>query len=217
MNVGEIALRVKRQFGDEEGAQIRNDDIIRWINDAQRDLAVSNDLLQTTATTPIIAGQDQYFLPPDILTLRSVRVFGRKLEVLSAEQAAEWTPNTPEQQQGVVTHFSQWALKIDLYPVPVINDPAGLQVYFTRSPLPVVDVTDVPELPLQYHNRIVEYCLAQAHELDDNMESYKMKMDAFKEGANMLNGLDQVGQHSYTSISVSSRDAGVDDWYGYYG
>jgi hypothetical protein len=214
VNVLEIAKRVKRQFGDEAGAQITDEDIIRWINDAQRDLAASNDLLQTTATTKVVRGQDHYNLPPDLLTLRSVRVSGRKLEPLSNEQAADWAPNTPQQRQGMVTHFSTWALKIDLYPIPDYNDTDDLQLYYTRSPIPVATMDDVPELPLQYHNRIVDYCIAHAHELDDNMEAYKFKMQQFQEGALSIAGFDQVVSDKYPSISVSDRDTDLGHvWY----
>ena len=212
MNVSEIAKRVKRQFGDEAGAQITDEDILRWVNDGQRDLAVSNDLLQTTATTRIKNGQDQYHLPPDILTLRSVRIQGRRLESLTADQAASWTPNV-NQPKGMPTHFSQWALKIDLYPVPDFDDPNDLQIYYTRHPIPLQGMDETPELPVQYHNRLVDYCLAQAHELDDNMESYQLKMREFKEGAAMINGLDQVTTDVYSSVAVSSYDMDGGDWY----
>lgn len=212
MNVGEIALRVKRQFGDEAGAQITDADIMRWINDAQRDLAASNDLLQSTATAAITSGQDQYFLPPDTLTLRSVRVAGRKLSPLTAEQAADWAPNVNGEAKGKPTHFSMWSLKIDLYPTPNYTDPNDLQIYYTRNPIAVEKLTDIPELPLAYHNRIVDYCIAQAHELDDNMESYRMKMDQFTQGSKALNGLDHVMTEVYSSISVGAADLGSGDW-----
>lgn len=212
MLVSEIATRVKRQFGDEVGAQITDEDIIRWINDAQRELAVSNDLLQTTATTAIKKGQDQYHLPPDILQLRSVRVAGRKLAFLSPDQAAEWTPNLNSEAKGKPTHFTQWSLKIDLYPTPDYDDANDLQLYYTRNPLLVKTTTDTPELPQQYHNRIVDYCIAQAHELDDNMESYRIKMEQFTSGAAALNGLDQIATEAYSSISVTTRDTSWEGW-----
>lgn len=215
MQVSDIITRVKRQFGDEAGAQITDADIIRWINDAQRDLAASNELLQTTAYTDLIAGQDNYYLPPDILTLRNIRIDGRKLESLTNDQAATWTPNTPNQATGTPTHFSQWALKFDLFPIPDRSVKKGIHLYYTRSPIPVAVGSDVPELPLQYHNRIVDYCLAQAHELDDNLDSYKLKMEMFRDGALSVQGLEQVTSDVYPTISVSRRDTGAEDFHYY--
>lgn len=55
MLVSEIATRVKRQFGDEAGAQIEDADILRWVNDAMIDIARTNNLLQISATTATTA------------------------------------------------------------------------------------------------------------------------------------------------------------------
>lgn len=205
MNVSEILRRVKRQFGDEAGLQISDADIIDWINDAQRDLATSNDLLQTTATTPIIKGQDQYHLPPDILMLRSVRVAGHRLEPIDIEQAASLIPNVGNGATGVPTHFTVFASKLDLHPTPNFADPNDLQLYYTRAPIPVAKPEDVPEVPLQYHNRIVEYCLGKAYELDENWPAAQIKSQQFAEGALELRGRDGI-QDFYPSITS------VDGW-----
>jgi hypothetical protein len=37
--VGQIYDYVKRAFGDESGVQLTNADIVRWINDAQNEIA----------------------------------------------------------------------------------------------------------------------------------------------------------------------------------
>lgn len=213
MNVGEIALRVKRQFGDEAGAQITDADIIRWINDAQREIAHSNDLLQTVATTASVSGQDQYSLPPDLLTLRQVRYATRSLNYLSATEARNLGTDTAT---GEPTHFSVYGAKIDLYPIPSVNDGDDIQIYYTRQPNSVAVSADVPELPIQYHNRIVEYCIAQAYELDDNNESYQAKMQQFQDGVDKLKTLgDWQVQDVYPSISVSSADYGDAGWSDY--
>jgi hypothetical protein len=214
MLVSEITQRVKRQFGDEAGAQITDADIIRWINDAQRDIAHNNNLLQTTATTPLVSSQDQYTLPPDLLTLRSVRCQGRKLSFLSPEEASDWVGG--DTAVGEPTHYSVWGAKIDLYPTPSRSDSDDLQLYYTRQPVAVTLLTEEPELPQQYHNRIVEYCIAQAFELDDNFESSKYKMQQFQDGIDRLKeNADWQVQDVYPSITVSQADFG--DSYGYGG
>lgn len=206
MNVGEIALRVKRTFGDEAGAQITDADIMRWVNDAQREIAFNNDLLQTTATTATVVGKDQYTLPPDVLTMRSVRYGGRTLSYLSPEEAAKLI-GTDSTATGTPTHYSVWARNIDLYPAPDAADPDDLQLYYTRQPAVVTTTSQEPELPLKYHNRIVEYCIAQAYELDDNMDSYRQKMQQFQDGVEKIKGSEEwQAQDVYPSISVSVHD-----------
>lgn len=212
MLVSEIALRVKRQFGDEAGAQITDADIIRWVNDAQREIAVNNDLLQTTATTATVNGQDQYTLPSDVLTMRSVRYGGRKLAYLSPEESSAMI-GSDGTTKGTPTHYSVWARNIDLYPAPDVDDPDDIQLYYTRQPVAVTAAGDEPELPQQYHNRIVEYCIAQAYELDDNTESYQNKMKQFNEGVEKLKGQgDWQSQDVYPSITVSPGDYGDGAW-----
>lgn len=205
MKVSDIAARVKRQFGDESGVQITDDDIMRWINDAQRELAVINDLLQTTATAAITVGQEQYYLPPDILKLRSVRVGGRRLAYVSIEDAADLIPDSRQGPTGTPTHFTQFANKIDLYPTPDRADGNDLQLYYTRIPLSVAKVTDTPELPSQYHNRITDFCLQHAYEMDENWQGASVKQAAFEAGRLELKGQEMM-QESYPSIRS------VEDW-----
>lgn len=207
MNVEQIIRRVKRQFGDEANVQINNTDIVDWINDAQREIAIHDDLFQTTSTTAVVNGQDQYHLPPDIMMLRSVRVAGRKLTPVSIEQAAELIPNLNSSPSGVPTHFTVFAAKIDLYPTPNFSDPNDIQLYYTRNPVVAVDPKDVPEIPLQYHNRIVEYCLQKAYELDENWEAANVKGQQFSVGVAEIKGRDVV-QDYYPAIT--SIDEGAD-------
>ena len=214
MLVSEIATRVKRQFGDEAGAQITDADIMRWINDAQREIAANNDLLQATATSNIVAGTDQYNLPTDVLTLRSVRYNGRRLALMTADEAANYVNQDTAKSSGEPTAYSLWGLKIDLYPTPAAALVGGLSVAYTKIPTQVTALGDTPELPQQYHGRIVEYCLAQAHELDDNMESYQAKMNQFQDGMDRMKGMDAPDQIVYGGISTSIADAGDGGYYG---
>ena len=51
LNIQDVANRVKRTFGDESGVQVTDDDIIRWVNDAQLEISRQNeDLLEAVGT-----------------------------------------------------------------------------------------------------------------------------------------------------------------------
>lgn len=219
MLVSEIATRVKRQFGDEAGAQIKDEDIVRWVNDAQREIAVTNDLLQTLATTALIIDTGEYTLPPELLTLRNVFIGSRKLKGISTQEADEWQSRGSD-NKGEPTHFWIYANKINLYPTPTAT--GDLKIYFTKQPdeiaVPPGGMTATPELPQQYHNRIVEYCIAQAYELDDNFESYEKKMQQFMMGMDKLKGNQEwERQDVYPSITVAAADAGDGLWGDFYG
>ena len=211
LSVAEIAIRVKRQFGDEAGSQINDADIMRWINDAQREIAINNDLLQVVGKVGLLAGVSQYGLPQGMLMLRSVRANKRKLDHLTRSEESNFLSDK-EFSSGEPTHYSYWANALDLYPTPDKTVADALVIYYIRTPIAVTALADVPELPAQYHNRIVEYCIAQSHELDDNLESYQAKMRMFKDGVAGMKGMDDTEQDVYPSISTA-RD---DTYYNYY-
>lgn len=216
MNGTEIATRVKRTFGDESGAQIQDADILRWINDAQREIAWNNDLLQIKATAAVVANQAGYSMPADILRLRSVKYQGVPLSGTSMQEADDLLSNyaTPTQVPvGVPQTFWVYAQTITLYPTPSTAGATDLTLFYTRSPTELTALSQTPEIPTQYHNRIVEYCVAQAYELDDNLNASQAKLAQFKSGIESSRGdLDFVPQDVYPGITSLPSDYGD---YGY--
>lgn len=211
MLVSEIATRVKRQFGDEAGAQIQDADIIRWCNDAQTDIAVNNDLLQVSATTATTSGVQKYTIPTNLLILRSAKWQGIKLQSVSMEEADTLmlSASSPPASQGTPNAFWQFARQIYLWPIPAANGTTDLTLYYTRQPVQITAVGDTPELPLQYHTRLVEYCIAQAAELDDNLAHFQLKMGQYKQGIDSLkSNATWENQDFYPSITASMRDMG---------
>lgn len=214
MLVSEIATRTKRQFGDESGAQIDDTDIIRWINDAMVDIAINNDLLQVSAYTATVAGTQKYTVPTNLLILRSVKWKGQKLQPISMEDA-DTLMVAADPQGGTPSTFWQFARQIYLYPVPDSNGTSDLSLFYTKQPTNVTLTSDTPELPVQYHPRLVEYCIAQAAESDDNLQQYQMKMQQFNTNVDKLkSNATWENEDVYPSITASSRDYGSDFYSG---
>ncbi len=212
LTVSDIAIRVKRQFGDENGAQINDADILRWVNDAMRDIALRNNLLPIKATTATVAAQQDYALPSDLLTLVSVRYGTEKLAALTLQEADEYV-DASTNNQGVPQYFSVWGSTISLYPIPTDAN-TSLNLFYNRQPLVVNDNSDIPEIPAAYHLRLVEYCIAQAFELDSEMESYQAKMAQFNDGVkNTKDNGEWQTRDFYPHISVvleDTVDSGMD-------
>ena len=208
LRVSDIIARVERQFGDEANIQVEDADIIRWINDAQRELALHNNLLQARAVAGVVKGQAEYTLPLDILTVRSIRHNGQKLQPMSAQEAEERITNTTE--SGQPQYFWVWSQRVTLYPTPDTTITEGLQIFYSRQPASVAVATDIPELPVQYHNRIVEYCLQKAYELDENWQAAQVKGQQFQDGVNELKAnVDWVERDFYPTItSLPEHDYG---------
>lgn len=204
MLVNDIGLRVKRQFGDEAGIQVTDADIIRWVNDAQREIAKEDSLLQTFATTSAVANQQEYVRPPDILVLRSVHYNGIKLKGLAPQEAEDYiaTKDTPIGEPQV---FWIWANKIFLYPIPSANLVDGIRIFYTRLPKPVDSQDDAPEINVEHHGRIVEYALQQAYEMDENWQAAQMKQKQFKDGMEAKPSEPDPSDY-YATITVRPED-----------
>lgn len=205
MKLSDIITRVQRQFGDDLQAQITKEDIVRWVNDACLEIATNNYTNQGIfkGHTPVVVGQPEYNLPADLLTLRSVRANGIKLTHTTYDQLTE-LPEFSETATGAPTCYWVYDNMIYLWPTPY-EALGTVDVYYTKSPdlLTILMLDKEPDVPKQYHPRIVEYCIAQAAELDDNLGHYQLKMGQFKDNLTNLkqNGEQPEGDDYYPSIT----------------
>lgn len=210
MDAQEIATRVKRAFGDEAGVQIDNEDIIRWINDGQKEIASANFLLETTATASTSVGVNEVSLPSDIQSLFSVWYNGVRLEGLSKREAEESilkVGDPTSQVTGEPTQFWIWANKMYLYPVPN-SDNGTLKLFYNRFPAEVTSITDPLELDSKYHKILVDYCLQQAYELDEDYQASQMK--EAQVSSNLSAFLDDekwTQKSTYPTITTLAEDA----------
>lgn len=217
MLVSDIKRRVKRAFGDESGSQITDTDIIDWINDAQIEICRSNDVIQVIGTiaTTINVGLYSLTALADILKLVTVKYDGMTLKGMTQQEADEFI-STYDQGvlgTGIPQYFWIFAGKITLYPVP--SQVKNLSIYYIRKPLAVAIDADIPEIPVQYHTQIVDYCIARSRQQDNDVNGYLTKMTEFK-GNVKESAIDEdwVSQQFYPNISVSRDDT---DYWGLYG
>jgi len=204
-----FSLAFSVSFGDESGAQIDSADVIRWVNDAQAEIARQKQLLQVTASVTVTLNTGQYATPVNILHLRSVRYDGNVLTPVSLPEAEQIAPSYDAGSavigNGVPTSYWVWGGFINLYPIPN-NSVSTLKMYYTRIPAQVTAVGDTPELPVQYHPRIVEYCLAQAYELDNNPQQQTLKMGQFATGVGQTDTDMWQPRNTYPMVTVMVDD-----------
>ena len=217
MLVSEILTRVKRTFGDESGVQVQDDDILRWINDGQRQFVLENDgLLETTATAASVTGQMEYAIPTDLLLLKGISYKGPgyasyvRLKGYSKNEFDDyidgWDGNTTI--GGTPSCYMIFAGKINLFPVPSASLPTAIKIYYNRKPTDVVVNTDTPEIPVLYHETLVKYCLAMAYELDEDLEAVSAKGNQIDADLKLLRGRDDWrDQATYPVITVLPEDA----------
>ncbi len=183
MIVADIKTRIKRTFGDEAQVQINDSDIVRWINDGQRFVVNNNDeILEKISYMSVVAGQQEYELPADLLTLRSINIkypTGSFYSLQSADLIAfdkliaGW--DNVNQQSALPATFHVYAGNFRVWPIPSTDITNGWKLYYNRWPQEVTNDSDTIDLPVAYHNLIVNYCLQQAYELDEDWEARKEK------------------------------------------
>lgn len=215
MIVSDIVTRVQRQFGDESGVQVTETDVIRWINDSQQEAVLQHTfLLYQTATSPTVAGQQQYATPSDCIDIKTVRYKEASslsflpLKYYNTKEMDEYIFNwqgtdfTGEPEIWTKGNNNQ---TIALFPVP---DAVGtLQFEYGRYPTPVITAADALDLPPYYHQYITEFCLMKAFEMDEEWEAMDRKAAYVQStlDANFARD-EQFGKDVYPSVVPSSGD-----------
>ena len=220
----DVANRVKRIFGDEAGVQITDDDIIRWINDGQEEVVVDNEgLMETTGTSNIVIGQADYDCPADMSVLRSLAFKGYRLKYMSFAEFNEYIdgfkaePGISPYGVGIPEIFMVWNLKITVFPKPDRDIANGLTIYYMKHCPQVTTLADPLGVPVQYHKAIVDYCLQQAYELDEDIQKSAMKKGEFDEKMLKLNDRNKwISQEYYPRITTLPEDENYGN-YGYWG
>jgi hypothetical protein len=216
VNLGEIRTSVQRTFGDESGVQITNEDVVRWVNDAQLNIVLENEsLLQATAFANSVIGQQTYSLPVDLLILRGISFKGtsdvsyNRLLGLDRQKFDEyidgWDGTT--YNAGTPQAYFVWDGSIEVFPVPSEAVTNGFKIWYNQKPTPVVNDVDVPSIPEIYHNAISDMCLQSAYEMDEDWDAVGNKAQQVNASIKLLRGReDWTSQDTYPVISVRAED-----------
>lgn len=204
-----IITAVKRQFGDEAGIQITDDDIYRWINEAQREILAVNKTFKAKAVTDITAGVFEYTFPSEpILDIQSIWVNGARIKFKSFQEFEEYVQNNDSLRNATGTPelWTEWAGSFIFWPTPQQDVVGGITIYFTKGASEVADSNDQLSVPDQYLNRVLEYCMAQAHELDEDYQASEYKLRQFTEGLGIQDNTTLPSQTYYPTITVLEDD-----------
>lgn len=221
LNVQDVVTRVKRTFGDEAGVQITDQDIIRWINDAQNQVVLDNQgLMETSGVTDVVVNQDAYDFPSDVFSLRSLNYKGRRLKSMTLSEFDEYLDgyqaNPNVYGTGTPEVFMIWENKFTVFPKPDSSVEDGFKIYYIKEPDTVGNLADSLTVPLKYHNSIVDYCLRQAYELDEDYDKASYKKSVFDENMMKLSNQNKNTTEYYPTITTLPQDENYGD-YGIFG
>ena len=181
--VGDVYDQVKRVFGDESGVQLTNDDIARWINEAQVDIAKQNQILPQTATVNVTGGTATYSLSavtPKIDSIASILLDGRRIGNIPVSQAEESISLADPEgtETGAPQFWYEWAGQITFWPKP--NKNYTMLIRYTAQPTDVTSsTTDILSVPDECFSDICNYVLMRAYEMDENAEMMAVKQTEY--------------------------------------
>lgn len=216
MNVTDIVTSVRRTFGDEAAVQVKDEDVIRWINQGQVEIVKSNDgALQKSGFISLIADQSTYSLPADLFILRSLRY--KYTDMLSFsniryknmqefdDSVEGWDGSAFG--SGSPVYFTVFENKAILFPPPNISVTNGLKVLYNQQPTDVTGLLDNLALPLIYHNTVLKFCMMQASLLDEDLDPAVLYKNDFMSDMDMLRTREsQEATATYPVITVLEYD-----------
>ena len=209
--VSDVITRVKTQFGDTSGAQINDETIIRWINDGQQEIVNNNSILKDTKIGSIVANQAEYTFPLDkVQYIEALYVEGRPVKNLSPQGARDFILATDPTLEARGDYPELWYERggvITLYPVPQKSFPNGLKMEYVKMPAQVSGFNDTLSIPDRYVNQLVNYCMVQALEYDENYSAAQLKLSQFRDGLDRLHYKENISQSDlYPVISPDPAD-----------
>lgn len=207
----DVSIRVKGQFGDTSGAQVSDDAIIRWINDAQREIVNHNFLLRGTKYADVVAGQHDYQFPEDkVLAIEALYVDGVPIEGVSIQAARDFALQRDpsfERQSDIPAVWTERAGVITLYPKPSKTITNGLKIEYLKTPVAITTLSDTLGIPDRYFNEVVNYVMGQALEMDENYAAASVKQTQFRDGLSRLSYRDNMNQtDTYYSVTPDPED-----------
>lgn len=207
--VSDVIAYIRRTFGDEASIQVTDADIIRWTNAAQRDIVAKNKILKQVATSTLVAGQSDYdFSALPIYQIHSIYVDGHPVEARSFQNAQEYiAKHDPNRKTtGRPQVWYSWGNELTFWPTPSAEVANGIKIYYIAAPVELTATTSELSVPDEYFNRVIEFVMAQAYELDEDNENASYKHTQFSQGLDVLAGDQQPIQKTYPLITILPED-----------
>jgi hypothetical protein len=206
----DVAEEIKRQFGDSDGRQITDADILKWINVAQQEIVTQNAILKSSLLSNVVANQAIYTYPSDrIQYIEAIHYDGIPLEALSFQEAQLYIMGDKANQSttGTPRLWYERDGKITLYPKPDVALTDGLTLYFVKRPVDLTNLNWVLSVPDRYFQRVVDLVLTRAYQLDENWEAAQYKQTEYVAAMNsMANQENTIQVNSYPTPTVRPED-----------
>lgn len=203
---------VTRQFGDESGVQVTQNDIIRWINQGQMEINSKNQILRAKFPDVSIAGTNSYNKPADCLRLTSVRYNSVLLPYVGFDQYQNQYSGISGSNGPEI--WTQYGDTYIINPSP-LDDGVEIDLYYVPEPSKLVNIGSTLSLPDRYFDRLCEYVMSKAYELDEDWQAHSAQRTLFDNNLTTMSNEETNAQGAYPVVVDYSYDRYYDDsmWY----
>lgn len=183
---GQLAVEVKRLFGDESGVQLEAGDILRWANQGQQEIVTRNRVLKARSEAVVSTGQDLYTFPDEnIYEIASLQLDGQLLPNMPYPDAERriMADDPQKTEVGRPLFWYTWGNQFWLWPMPDQEYP--LVLLYTRIPTKLTGADDqVLDTPDEYFPTLVDYILGKCYEMDEDWQAAQAKQTSFENAIN---------------------------------
>jgi Family of unknown function (DUF6682) len=202
MNVGDIKRRVTNILGDDAKVVFEDADLLDYINDAQLDICRKTGMLPEFSQVSPISGQENYILPANCIEVLRATYKGAKLYKTTWQEVDMISPmKDTGTSQGAPSHFYVIGNTIYFYPCPVTSEIGTIKLTYSTVPTVLTIDTDVPQIPLAYHEDICLRVIAKGHEQVEDYQASQAKTAEYNAAVSLTQEQSQEGSdESYPVI-----------------
>lgn len=199
MTYGELAVAVKRSFGDESGVQLEDGDILRWANEGQQAIVTRNRVLKRRVATTATAGVDEYTFPDEpIHQIASIELDGSPLTNMPFEDAERriMSADPDKIEVGRPIFWYEWGGTFNIWPKPDVD--YAMVLRYTAAPDKLTgNQAQVLQVSDKIYPTLIEYILWRAYEMDEDWPAAQQKQAAYEAG------IAQQGQEERTAQDLT--------------
>jgi hypothetical protein len=191
MNVSELVLQVKRQYGDEYGVVITDQDILQFIYEGEMDIirSTSGNAIQAVPSVQVkqfpieipaniqvvrVITNEQTPHVLDYITLNELDLFKVSLQGAKGPPKYWFMPNTND--ASFSPEPRPW--DIDLYPRDS-SLTTLVAVHFRQTATKRATVTGELTIPERHHADLLQFCLARCHNKNRDAQSEQQAMSYY--------------------------------------
>jgi len=147
-----------------------SEEIVSYLNEAVQEACERAKLIEDRSMPLVlVSGQDTYNLHPSVFEIKRLTFRGRPLDETSVEEldcdAPGWELRSGAPRCFIFEQASgAQPPKVRLVPTPLMAEPVGLTVYRgALKPLNADISTAQPEIPVRFHERLMDWVMHRAY------------------------------------------------------